>query len=77
MTAHEPFRFEFRPLVGVAEVLADIELILTELPAVRPGHVGGRDIGEVLQAAAVAAQLGELQHSLRAGDVDRARLRER
>ena len=49
---HEPLGLELRLLVGVAEPLPHVQLVLPEPALVGPGHVGGRDVGEVLEAAA-------------------------
>ncbi len=64
-------------LVGVAELLAGVELALAERALELAGHVRGRDVHEALQATERLALAREADHLARALDVDRARLVER
>ena len=65
---------ELRALVGVAEALADVELVLPEQAARLARDVSSGDIGEPLEPAAA---LGELDDVARALDVHEPRLLER
>ena len=61
----------------VAELLADVELILAEAAVVIAGHVGGGDVVEGAEPALVAALAGELEHPARPLHVHLARLGQR
>ena len=71
--AHERLRLVLGALVGVAE-RAGLAVVLVGGAAAVAGHVGGRHVGHALQAGNGA---GEVEHPLRALDVDGARLLER
>ena len=68
---------ELRLLVGVAEALAEHQVVLGEGPAMQARDVRRRDVGEAAQPALEATQLREREHPPRSLDVDRARRVER
>ena len=70
---HELLGLELRVLVGVAKALADVQLVLAEAAGPVARDIRGRDIREAAQARASLAMSGELEHPLRAVQVDRPR----
>src|SRR5207244_12263299 len=66
-------RLELRLLVGVAEALSHVEVVLAEAPRVLAGDEGRRDVREAPQAPPRLAALRELEHTSRALHVYRAR----
>jgi len=68
--AHQLLGLELRLLIGVVKRLTDVEVALGEAPGVIAGDVGRRDVAVAIKTAALAGQLGEVEHLAGAGDVD-------
>ena len=75
--AHESLGLVLGLLVGVVELLADVEVALVEDAVVAAGDVRRRHVREPLETAVALAAMREVEHAPRPLDVDRARLVER